>query len=130
VAYRDSHGKTLEDYPRPSVAVDTAVLTVVDGRLNVLLTLTNDAAAGAGDEWRLPGTFLHAGERLADAVRRSLKEKAGITGMRPANSASSTTRSATTAAGSSPSPATTRSGVSGSRPATGSGSCPWTSSRS
>ncbi len=82
--YRDSSGKSLTDYPRPSVAVDTAVLTVADGQLSVLLTLTNDAARGAGSpEWRLPGTFLHEGERLADAVRRSLAEKAGIQGITP-----------------------------------------------
>jgi ADP-ribose pyrophosphatase YjhB (NUDIX family) len=70
--YRDEHGKRLEDYPRPSVAVDTAVLTVDDGRLAVLL------AAGA-----LPGTFIHEGETLGDAVLRSLRDKAGVTGRRP-----------------------------------------------
>jgi len=32
----------------------------------------------------LPGTFLHQGERLADAVTRSLSEKAGVTGGHPA----------------------------------------------
>lgn len=34
--YRDSSGRALADYPRPSVAVDTALLTVVDGTLSVL----------------------------------------------------------------------------------------------
>lgn len=72
MVYRDSHGKTLDDYPRPSVAVDTAVLTVNDGELSV---------AVVGN--RLPGTFLHPGERLSDAVLRSLREKAGIDGLRP-----------------------------------------------
>src|SRR5690606_30546133 len=82
--FRDSHDRSLDDYPRPSVAVDTAVLTVGDsGRLSVLLTLTNDAVAGGGEEWRLPGTFLHPGERLADAVLRSLRVKAGVVGLRP-----------------------------------------------
>ncbi|TFB80828.1 NUDIX domain-containing protein [Terrimesophilobacter mesophilus] len=82
--YRDSAGKSLEDYPRPSVAVDTAVLTVPDsGRLSVLLTRTNDAIADDGAQWRLPGTFLHDGERLAEAVLRSLREKAGVEGLRP-----------------------------------------------
>jgi 8-oxo-dGTP diphosphatase len=75
--YRDSHNHTLADYPRPSVAVDTAVLTVpADGVLNVLIVRT-------GDGWRLPGTFLHEGERLAVAVFRSLRTKAGITGLSP-----------------------------------------------
>lgn len=72
MVYRDSHGKTLDDYPRPSVAVDTAVLTVIDGELAVVVV---------GN--RLPGTFLHPGERLSDAVLRSLREKAGIDGLRP-----------------------------------------------
>jgi ADP-ribose pyrophosphatase YjhB (NUDIX family) len=40
---------------------------------------------GAGGPlWALPGTFLHQGERLADAVTRSLTQKAGITGGHPA----------------------------------------------
>jgi len=81
--YRDSAGLTLEDYPRPSVAVDTAVLTIADGRLSALLTLTNDAVRDASEEWRLPGSFLHEGETLAHAVLRSLRDKAGIAGLRP-----------------------------------------------
>jgi len=81
VTYRDSSGRTLEDYPRPSVAVDTAVLTLFESRLSVLLTLTNDAARGGGEEWRLPGTFVHPGETLGDAALRSLREKAGLDGI-------------------------------------------------
>lgn len=81
--YRDSSGRTLADYPRPSVAVDTAVLTVVDGTLAVLLTRPADAAATSRDEWRLPGAFLHEGETLRDAALRSLREKAGIDGLHP-----------------------------------------------
>ncbi|MDO8108336.1 NUDIX domain-containing protein [Isoptericola sp. b441] len=80
MVYRDSSGRTLADYPRPSVAVDTAVLTVTpDGVLAVVLVRSGDPAG-----WRVPGTFLHPGERLADAVRRSLAQKAGITGLEPA----------------------------------------------
>ncbi len=75
--YRDSHNHTLADYPHPSVAVDTAVLTVrAGGALSVLIVRT-------GDGWCLPGTFLHEGERLADAVLRSLRVKAGVTGLSP-----------------------------------------------
>ena len=75
--YRNSHNHTLADYPHPSVAVDTAVLTVPDGgALSVLVIRT-------GDGWRLSGTFLHEGERLADAVLRSLRVKAGVTGLSP-----------------------------------------------
>jgi 8-oxo-dGTP diphosphatase len=80
--YRDSSGKTLEDYPRPSVAVDTAVLTVGPrDALDVLLVRRD--SAHRGDAWGLPGTFLHEGERLADAVLRSLDEKAGLRGTAP-----------------------------------------------
>lgn len=83
IGYRDSAGRTLEDYPRPSVAVDTAVLTVDGDRLCVLLTLTNDAVHGGAEAWRLPGTFLHSGETLAQAVLRSLRDKAGVDGLAP-----------------------------------------------
>lgn len=76
--YRDSSGRTLTDYPRPSVAVDTAVLTVTpDGFLAVVL-----AGEGRGQR-RLPGTFLHERERLSDAVLRSLRTKVGIEGLQP-----------------------------------------------
>ncbi|WP_409332328.1 NUDIX hydrolase [Trujillonella humicola] len=34
-------------------------------------------------EWSLPGTFLHEGETLEQAVIRSLEEKMGISGARP-----------------------------------------------
>lgn len=78
--YRDSSGKKLTDYPRPSVAVDTAVLTVADGALAVLLV---EDGRDSGT-MRLPGTFLHAGEVLAEAVRRSLASKAGVSGLAPA----------------------------------------------
>lgn len=80
--YRDSTGRSLEDYPRPSVAVDTAVLTVnpgSTGRLQLAVLLVRRDHVQPGDAgWALPGTFLHPGETLADAVRRSLFEKAGI----------------------------------------------------
>lgn len=79
--FRDSTGKMLTDYPRPSVAVDTALLTVSPSEgLSVLLVRR---AVDKRARWALPGTFLHEGERLADAVTRSLREKAGIVGLAP-----------------------------------------------
>ncbi|MCK0092603.1 NUDIX domain-containing protein [Rhodococcus sp. F64268] len=66
-----SPSKPLTDYPRPSVAVDVAVLTVVDDTVKVLVV---DHPRGRA----LPGTFLHPGERLADAARRALHDKAGF----------------------------------------------------
>jgi 8-oxo-dGTP diphosphatase len=90
--YRDSSGARLTDYPQPSVAVDTAVLTLAPRanpapgapphRLSVLLVRRPEGASGP--QWALPGTFLHRGERLADAVTRSLTQKAGVTGGHPA----------------------------------------------
>lgn len=71
----------LDQYPRPSVAVDTAVLTVTSaGELAVLLL---PAEPRGGMPVRLPGTFLHEGELLADAVLRSLRSKAGVGGLAP-----------------------------------------------
>jgi 8-oxo-dGTP diphosphatase len=90
--YQDSSGATLTDYPRPSVAVDTAVLTLAPRtgqapgtpphRLSVLLVRRHKDTDDL--RWALPGTFLHPGERLADAVARSLAQKAGVTGGHPA----------------------------------------------
>lgn len=78
--YRDSSGRTLADYPRPSVAVDTALLTVLPGEDHLsVLQVRRPEPAG----WALPGTFLHQGERLIDAVRRSLRDKAGVEGISP-----------------------------------------------
>lgn len=66
----------LTIYPRPSLAVDTALLTVRDATLAVLIIDREHIP-------RLPGAFVREGERLADAVSRSLREKAGVTGADP-----------------------------------------------
>ena len=63
----------LTQFPRPSVAVDTAVLCPVPRRgLHVLLTHSGDGA------WQLPGSILRPQERLAEAVARCLREKARL----------------------------------------------------
>jgi ADP-ribose pyrophosphatase YjhB (NUDIX family) len=64
--------------------VDTAVL-VVDVRAGALGVLQHQRPEGGvrGGEWALPGTFLHEGETLADAVLRSLEEKVGLRGTQP-----------------------------------------------
>src|SRR5690349_8917264 len=77
--HRDSSGRTLADYPRPSVAVDTALLTL-DTQLGLVVL---EVRRPSGTGWALPGTFLHEGETLADAVDRSLREKANVRGLRP-----------------------------------------------
>lgn len=80
--YRDSHGKALIDYPRPSVAVDTAVLTYDPADPGQGL-LVMEVLREAGQGWALPGTFLWQGETLERAVRRSLRTKARVRGIEP-----------------------------------------------
>ena len=75
----NSSGRALTDYPRPSVAVDTAVLTP-DPEIG-LAVLQVRRPQGRG--WALPGTFLHERETLAMAVGRSLRDKAGVKGLAP-----------------------------------------------
>jgi 8-oxo-dGTP diphosphatase len=76
----------LQDFPRPSVAVDVAVFSVVaedEGveRLSVLLhRRATDTEHG---KWSLPGSFLRERERLPDAVQRTLVDKCGIEGLTP-----------------------------------------------
>lgn len=77
--YRDSSHKRLTDYPRPSVAVDSAVLTLDEQGGLVVLQVRRENRRG----WGLPGTFLHPGERLSDAVKRSLRVKANVEGLDP-----------------------------------------------
>lgn len=72
--FDDPPGRPLTDYPRPSVAVDVAVLTV-DEDVKVLVVGRPDG------RYALPGTFLRPRERLADAADRSLRDKAGLTGI-------------------------------------------------
>lgn len=74
MVWRDSAGKALTDYPRPSIAVDVAVLTIEHDQLKVLVV---DSDRGPS----LPGTFLHPGETLRDAAARALETKAGLTGL-------------------------------------------------
>ncbi len=52
-------------------------------RLGILLVRRPPQSVGALADWALPGTFLHEGETLAEAVRRSLEVKAGVTGREP-----------------------------------------------
>ncbi len=76
--YRDSSGKTLAEYDHPNVAVDTVALTYDETRGLEVLVVSRPRG-----RWALPGTFLHDGEVLADAVQRSLREKVGVGGLKP-----------------------------------------------
>jgi ADP-ribose pyrophosphatase YjhB (NUDIX family) len=63
----------LDQYPRPSVAVDVVVATLTArGQLGLLLHRRIGDRAG---EWALPGRMLRERERLADAVARTLADK-------------------------------------------------------
>ena len=70
----------LKRFPRPNVAVDVAVLTVIDGpetepkQLAVLVLERDDDPTGSV----LPGRFLREGESVRDCVTTALAEKAGI----------------------------------------------------
>jgi 8-oxo-dGTP diphosphatase len=59
-----------------SVAVDVVVFTVVDGRLEVLLTKRpREPYEG---RWSLPGGFVRENESADEAAQRALSEKAGV----------------------------------------------------
>lgn len=67
----------VADFPHPYVAVDVALVTVVDGHLCVLLHRRPEAPAKG--KWALPGGFVDTCESLDGAAERILNEKAGLT---------------------------------------------------
>ncbi|WP_059015792.1 NUDIX domain-containing protein [Mycobacterium sp. M26] len=71
--------KKLHDYPRPTVAVDTALLTWGPDRGLLVVEMARDDVG----KWALPGAFLRRGETLAQAVERCLRDKLGVEGIRP-----------------------------------------------
>lgn len=71
----------MAEYPHPSLAVDVALLTVVDGHLAVLLHKAEEGFATG--KWALPGTFVREDELLADAALRVLREKCAVAGESP-----------------------------------------------
>lgn len=84
MSWTDEHGRSLSEYPRPSVAVDVALLTLDgDGRLAVLVH--GRTGAHAHGTPALPGTFLHVedAETLRDAALRALRDKVAVTGREP-----------------------------------------------
>jgi 8-oxo-dGTP diphosphatase len=66
----------LEEYPRPSLAVDPALLTVEGDQLwAVLWRRQHPPQKGS---WGLPGVFVNESEHLESAVRRALREKTNV----------------------------------------------------
>jgi 8-oxo-dGTP diphosphatase len=63
-------------FPRPSLAVDVVLLTVVDGSLKVLV-VRREAHPFAGTH-TLPGGFVGVDEELEAACRRVLRAKTGL----------------------------------------------------
>ena len=80
--WKDPTGKSLADYPHPTLAVDVALLTVVgEGRPGQLAVLLHQPDAGfAAGQWCLPGVMVGLDERLADAAQRALRDKGGVSG--------------------------------------------------
>ena len=66
----------LEDYPRPSVAVDLVIVRSVADEPQVLL-IRRGAPPYEG-QWALPGGFVDIDESLDDAASRELYEETGL----------------------------------------------------
>lgn len=72
--------KKFNGYPRPTLAVDTALLTIDIDRKQLMVV---EMAREDTGKWALPGAFVYERETLADAVQRCLREKLGVRGVRP-----------------------------------------------
>lgn len=77
----------LSEYPRPSVAVDVAVMTITES--DELGVLVHRRTGDRANTWALPGRFLRQRERLAQAVTKTLEEKCHLS---PASLAGRTPR--------------------------------------
>lgn len=66
----------VEDFDRPSVAVDNIIFTVKDNDLKVALIKRSEWPFEG--KWALPGSFVEMEESLEDAAERVLDEKIGV----------------------------------------------------
>lgn len=65
------------EFDRPSMAVDVAILTVIEGHLEVALVERGEHPEKG--HWALPGGFVQMDESLDRAATRVLAEKSGLT---------------------------------------------------
>src|SRR6476469_7117970 len=66
-------------WQKAAVAVDVALVSVVDARLAVLVhRRPEEPCAG---QWALPGVFVQPEETLGDAATRAITDKASATGV-------------------------------------------------
>ena len=65
------------EYPHPAVTTDTAVFSIIEGRLNV--ALIERGGEPYKGHWALPGGFVQMDEDLETGARRELAEEAGVT---------------------------------------------------
>jgi 8-oxo-dGTP diphosphatase len=63
------------DYARPALTVDAVLVTREAAPRVLLIRRKKDPFAGS---WAFPGGFVDENERLADAVRRELREETGL----------------------------------------------------
>lgn len=64
-------------YPKPTLAIDLALMTVRDGALKCVLMRREDSAEVGGD-WALPGGFVRIEDTIDETALRVLREKVGI----------------------------------------------------
>jgi 8-oxo-dGTP diphosphatase len=64
------------DYPKPSVTVDVAIITLRGDELQLLL-IKRDTAPYRG-RWAIPGGFVRLSESLEAAARRELREETSV----------------------------------------------------
>lgn len=73
-----------EEYPRPALAVDVAVLTVVPAEEPYLAAVVHDSAKPKrSEQWDLPGGFAKLREPLGEAAVRVMGETVAIDGLAP-----------------------------------------------
>jgi 8-oxo-dGTP diphosphatase len=66
----------LEKYPKPAVAVDIVVFSIISDELKILLIKRGQQPFT--DMWSLPGGFVRIHEPLENAALRELEEETGI----------------------------------------------------